>query len=67
MLSELIIAGQVWANKRALGPIGEILLRVADASVVPTPGSLDFLVILLVGAGRNVTLSTPSAGASLPR
>ena len=50
MFSELIIAAGVWAKLRALGPIGEILLGVADASVVPTPGSLDILVILLVGS-----------------
>lgn len=50
MLSELIIAGGVWAKLRALGPVGEILLGLADASVVPTPGSLDLLLILLVGS-----------------
>ena len=48
MLPELIIAGQVWAKLRQLGPIGEVLLGLADSSVVPTPGSLDILVILLV-------------------
>ena len=48
MLAELIIAGQVWAKIRQLGPIGEILLGIVDASVVPTPGSLDILIILLV-------------------
>lgn len=50
MFSELLIAGGVWAKLRALGPVGEILLGLADASVVPTPGSLDLLVILLVGS-----------------
>ena len=50
MFSELIIAGGVWAKLRALGPLGEIMLGVADASVVPTPGSLDLLLILLVGS-----------------
>ncbi|HWC17119.1 MAG TPA: VTT domain-containing protein [Terriglobales bacterium] len=50
MLSELIIAGGVWAKLRALGPVGEILLGLADSSVVPTPGSLDLLLILLVGS-----------------
>jgi membrane protein YqaA with SNARE-associated domain len=48
VIAELIIAGQVWAKIRALGPIGEVLLGVADASVIPTPGSLDILIILLV-------------------
>ena len=50
MFFELIIAGGVWAKLRALGPIGEILLGLVDASVVPTPGSLDLLLILLVGS-----------------
>ena len=50
MFSGLIIAGGVWAKLRALGPIGEVLLGLADASVVPTPGSLDLLLILLVGS-----------------
>jgi membrane protein YqaA with SNARE-associated domain len=50
VFSELIVAGGVWAKLRALGPIGEILLGLVDASVVPTPGSLDLLLILLVGS-----------------
>ena len=50
MFAELIIAGNVWAKLRALGPAGEILLGLADASVIPTPGSLDLLLILLVGS-----------------
>lgn len=49
MLTELIFAGQVWAKVRQLGLIGEVLLGIADASVIPTPGSLDILLILLVG------------------
>jgi membrane protein YqaA with SNARE-associated domain len=49
VLTELIVAGQVWAKARQLGLIGEVLLGIADASVIPTPGSLDILVILLVG------------------
>jgi membrane protein YqaA with SNARE-associated domain len=50
VFSELIIVGGVWAKLRALGPIGEVLLGLADASVIPTPGSLDILLILLVGS-----------------
>lgn len=45
-----LIAGTVWTMLRHLGPIGEILLGIADASVIPTPGSLDILIILLVGS-----------------
>ncbi|MBV9074865.1 MAG: VTT domain-containing protein [Acidobacteria bacterium] len=52
MLAELLIAGQVWAKIRQLGPVGEVLLGLADASVVPTPGSLDILLILLVASER---------------
>jgi len=44
----LIIASSVWVKLRQLGPIGEVLLGIADASVIPTPGSLDILIILLV-------------------
>jgi membrane protein YqaA with SNARE-associated domain len=49
VLGELIVAGGVWAKLRHLGPIGEVALGIADASVIPTPGSLDILIILLVG------------------
>jgi membrane protein YqaA with SNARE-associated domain len=50
VIAELIIAGNVWVKLRQLGPIGEIALGIADASVIPTPGSLDILVILLTGS-----------------
>jgi membrane protein YqaA with SNARE-associated domain len=48
MLAEVLLAGGVWATLSRLGPVGEILLGLADASVIPTPGSLDILLILLV-------------------
>lgn len=50
VLAEFIIAGKVWTTLRHLGPVGEILLGVADASVIPTPGSLDILLILLIAS-----------------
>ena len=50
MLAALIISAQVWAKLRHLGPLGAIALGIADASVIPTPGSLDILIILLVGS-----------------
>lgn len=53
MFSELMVAGGVWAQLRALGPIGEVLLGLVDASIVPTPGSLDLLLILLVGSSAH--------------
>ena len=48
MALELIIAGTVWTKLPQLGPIGEVVLGIADASVIPTPGSLDILIILLM-------------------
>lgn len=48
MLAESMLAAGVWSKVRALGPLGEVLLGIADASVIPTPGSLDILIILLV-------------------
>ena len=48
MTTELIIAASVWTKLRQLGPLGEVALGVADASVIPTPGSLDILIILLM-------------------
>ena len=48
MATGLIIAGSVWTKLRQLGPIGEVAIGIADASVIPTPGSLDILIILLV-------------------
>jgi membrane protein DedA with SNARE-associated domain len=45
-----MLAGEVWSKVQALGPLGEVLLGIADASVIPTPGSLDILLILLVGS-----------------
>ena len=43
-----MLAAGVWSKVGALGPLGEVLLGIADASVIPTPGSLDILIILLV-------------------
>lgn len=68
MVTQLIVAGAVWAKLRALGPIGEVLLGLADASVVPTPGSLDLLLILLVGSSpRNwwIYVLAATVGSSL--
>jgi membrane protein YqaA with SNARE-associated domain len=43
----LLIAVSVWNWLRHLGGIGLILLGLADNSVVPLPGSMDVLTILL--------------------
>ena len=50
MTAELIVAAEVWAKLHQLGPLGEVLLGLADSSVIPTPGSLDILLILLVAS-----------------
>jgi membrane protein YqaA with SNARE-associated domain len=43
----LLIAASVWSWLRHLGGIGLILLGLADNSVVPLPGSMDVLTIVL--------------------
>jgi membrane protein YqaA with SNARE-associated domain len=49
MLSQLhfVIATSVWTWLRHLGGVGLILLGLADNSVIPLPGSMDVLTILL--------------------
>src|SRR3984893_8089422 len=42
-----LIAASVWGWLRHLGGVGLILLGLADNSVVPLPGSMDVLTILL--------------------
>ncbi len=43
----LLVAVSVWSWLRHLGGVGLILLGLADNSVVPLPGSMDVLTILL--------------------
>ena len=43
----LLVAASVWSWLRHLGGLGLILLGLADNSVVPLPGSMDVLTILL--------------------
>jgi membrane protein YqaA with SNARE-associated domain len=50
----LLIAMSVWTRLRHLGGVGLILLGLADNSVVPLPGSMDVLTILL--AARHTDL-----------
>jgi membrane protein YqaA with SNARE-associated domain len=49
MLAQLhfLIAASVWSWLRHLGGVGLVLLGLADNSVVPLPGSMDVLTILL--------------------
>ena len=43
----LLIAASVWSWLRHLGGVGLVLLGLADNSIVPLPGSMDVLTILL--------------------
>jgi membrane protein YqaA with SNARE-associated domain len=42
-----LIAASVWSWLRHLGGVGLVLLGLADNSIVPLPGSMDVLTILL--------------------
>ena len=49
-----LIAVSVWTRLRHLGGVGLILLGLADNSVVPLPGSMDVLTILLAARHRHL-------------
>lgn len=49
-----LIAASVWSWLRHLGGVGLILLALADNSVVPLPGSMDVLTILLAAHQRHL-------------
>jgi membrane protein YqaA with SNARE-associated domain len=49
---ELLLAAGVWRSLRRLGGAGLLLLGLADSSVIPLPGSMDVLTILLVAHHR---------------
>src|SRR5271169_6761746 len=51
-----LIAASVWNWLRHLGGVGLILLGLADNSVVPLPGSMDVLTILLAARHSNLWL-----------
>jgi membrane protein YqaA with SNARE-associated domain len=51
---QFLIAVSVWSRLRHLGGVGLILLALADNSVIPLPGSMDVLTILL--AARHAKL-----------
>src|SRR5258706_12900131 len=42
-----IIAITVWNHLRHLGGVGLVLLGLADNSIIPLPGSMDILTIVL--------------------
>src|SRR6478609_7752854 len=49
-----LIAVTVWNRLRHLGGVGLVLLGLADNSVVPLPGSMDVLTILLAAHQRHL-------------
>jgi membrane protein YqaA with SNARE-associated domain len=56
MLTQIhfLFAVSVWTWLRHLGGVGLILLGLADNSVVPLPGSMDILTILLAARHSNL-------------
>ncbi len=52
MLSALLVYSAVWNWLHRLGGVGLILLGLADNSVVPLPGSIDALTIILAAHKR---------------
>ena len=51
---QFLIAVSVWTRLRHLGGVGLVLLGLADNSVVPLPGSMDVLTILLAARHRQL-------------
>jgi membrane protein YqaA with SNARE-associated domain len=51
---QLLLAVSVWNRLRHLGGVGLILLGLADNSVVPLPGSMDVLTILLAARHKQL-------------
>jgi membrane protein YqaA with SNARE-associated domain len=49
-----LIAVSVWSWLRHLGGVGLVLLGLADNSIVPLPGSMDVLTILLAARHSNL-------------
>jgi membrane protein YqaA with SNARE-associated domain len=45
-----ILSTGLWSTLKNLGIVGQVLLGIADASVIPTPGSLDALTVLLAAS-----------------
>jgi len=50
----LLVAVSVWNWLRHLGGVGLILLGLADNSVVPLPGSMDVLTVLLAARHKHL-------------
>jgi membrane protein YqaA with SNARE-associated domain len=48
------LAAGLWSTLKNLGIVGQVLLGIADASVIPTPGSLDALTVLLAASNQKL-------------
>src|SRR5689334_6603423 len=44
----------LWSTLKNLGIVGQVLLGIADSSVIPTPGSLDALTVLLAASNQRL-------------
>ena len=50
----IFLASGIWNTLKHLGVLGQVLLGIADASVIPTPGSLDALTVLLAASNQKL-------------
>ena len=48
------LALNVWGTLKNLGVVGQVLLGIADSSVIPTPGSLDALTVVLAASNPDL-------------
>src|SRR5215469_10792722 len=49
-----LLSTGLWSTLKNLGIVGQVLLGIADASVIPTPGSLDALTVLLAASNQKL-------------
>lgn len=49
-MSVFLLAAGIWGTLKKLGIAGQVLLGLVDSSVVPTPGSLDALTVVLAAS-----------------
>lgn len=49
-----LLSTGLWSTLKNLGILGQVLLGIADASVIPTPGSLDALTVLLAASNQKL-------------
>jgi membrane protein YqaA with SNARE-associated domain len=50
----IFLVSGIWSTLKHLGIAGQVLLGIADASVIPTPGSLDALTVLLAASNQKL-------------